>query len=121
VTLIDTGLPDREDAADGDVRAWFAAELAGAGVDPAALGDQYDARYAAFAANIRAFLAHRPEPYAGRLAYLSAERDGDADRWRDLAPTGFVHHTVGGDHYTVLRPPYADTVARILDDLLTER
>ncbi|MEV6931340.1 amino acid adenylation domain-containing protein [Dactylosporangium sp. NPDC051485] len=123
VALIDTGVP--EAAADPDeaqLRAWFAEELAGAGLDPAALGDEHDARFAAFAVNLRAFLAHRPEPYEGRLVYLgAAEHDPDAERWRAVGPAGFAHHTVGGDHYAVLRAPQVDTVAGILDDLLTER
>jgi thioesterase domain-containing protein/acyl carrier protein len=126
VALIDTGLPagaPGQPPAEAQLRAWFAEELAGAGVDAAALGEQHDARYAAFAANMRALLAHRPERYDGRLVYLgaAAERDDDAHRWRDAAPSAFTHHAVGGDHYTVLRPPHVAAVARILDDLLTER
>ncbi|WP_432841867.1 amino acid adenylation domain-containing protein [Dactylosporangium sp. CA-092794] len=125
VALLDTGLPPAEAFdeafAEARLRDWFAEDLAGAGVDLAALGDELDARFAAFAANTRAFLAHRPESYPGRLVYLAAaEDDPDAGRWRALAGA-FERHTIGGDHYTLLRPPHLATVARILDTLLSER
>ncbi|MER7009384.1 thioesterase domain-containing protein, partial [Dactylosporangium sp. NPDC000555] len=126
VALLDTGLPTGDPAAqppgEAELRTWFAEDVAGAGLGTAVPPGELEARFVAFAANTRAFLAHRPEPYDGRLVHVSAaERDDDAERWRAVAPVAFEHHTVGGDHYTVLRPPRVTAVASILDTLLTER
>nr|BFE59782.1 hypothetical protein GCM10020063_043080 [Dactylosporangium thailandense] len=117
VVLIDTGLPgDTPEPDEPTLRAWFTEELAEAGLGDAVPTEE---QFAAFAANTRAFLAHRPEPYDGRLIYLSAaERDDDTERWRAIAPAAFEHHVTGGDHYAVLRAPHVDTVARILEGVL---
>ncbi|WP_432994354.1 amino acid adenylation domain-containing protein [Dactylosporangium sp. CA-233914] len=115
VALIDTGLPSAGEPSEENLRTWFAEEIAGLGLKPADLVEEFWER---FAANTKAFQAHRPEPYTGRLVFISAAgHDDDTERWRAVAPAAFSHHAAGGDHYTVLRPPHAATVARVLDEL----
>jgi thioesterase domain-containing protein/acyl carrier protein len=84
--------------------------------------DELRTRIDVFSANSRAFLAHQPGGYAGRLVLLSAadEAADDVPRWRAVAPDHFEHHVVPGNHFTMLRPPHlravADAVRRSLTD-----
>ncbi|MQA25135.1 MAG: hypothetical protein GEU94_06630, partial [Micromonosporaceae bacterium] len=90
--------------------------LEAAGLASADVREQLRARIEVFSANSRAFLAHQPRPYDGRLALLSAADHLDreeVDRWRTVA-AGFEHHVTPGDHYTMLQPPHVTTLAGVL-------
>ncbi len=85
-----------------------------AGLSPRSAREELRRRIEVFAANTRAFLAHPPAPFDGRLVYLSAS-DEYVGGWRALAPHGFEHYRVDGDHYTIVRSPAtADIIRRCL-------
>jgi thioesterase domain-containing protein len=69
-------------------------------------------RFAVYAANVRAMLAHRPRPYAGRLTLIRAGGAvGPEPAWAALALGGLDVGAVPGDHYGILRPPAVEALA----------
>jgi thioesterase domain-containing protein/acyl carrier protein len=96
--------------------------LAAAGLIPEGLLDELTGRIRVFAANYRALLAYRPQPYPGRLVLVNAadEPADDLDRWRALAGGGLRRHVSPGNHYTMLRPPHVSTLAEILRPYLDQ-
>ncbi len=96
--------------------------LEAAGLESSAVRQELRNRIRIFAENSRAFLAHQPDRYDGRLVLLTAaqERDDDVGRWRALARADFEHYVVPGNHYTLLRSPHlpavAEAVRRCLPD-----
>lgn len=118
VLVLDTGIPDAPSAPrDDELRAWFDADVRGMGVEPG--GAELATRFAVFAANVRAFLAHRPSPVDARVVLLSSEDSGPAylERWRPLADAVRV---VPGDHYTMLQPPNVEALAKAMREELSE-
>jgi thioesterase domain-containing protein/acyl carrier protein len=75
---------------------------------------------AVFRANTRALLGYRPAPIAGR-ALLFRTGGSRLDRtlgWSALAGRGVAAHPLEGDHYSLLRPPTVEALARLLDAAL---
>jgi amino acid adenylation domain-containing protein len=69
-------------------------------------------RYAVYAANVRAMVAHRPRPYPGRLTLIRAGGAvGPEPEWAGLAIGGLDVGAVPGDHYGILRPPAVEALA----------
>ncbi|HEX6076506.1 MAG TPA: amino acid adenylation domain-containing protein [Micromonosporaceae bacterium] len=87
---------------------------------PEGLLNELTTRIRVFAANYRALLAHRPEPYPGRLVLVNAadEPAEDLRRWRALASEGLEHHVMPGDHYTMLQPPHVSVLGDTLRQCL---
>ena len=59
-------------------------------------------------------LLHRPAPYAGDAVVYVGERnvtDTDQERWRRVLTGSWELALVPGDHHTVLREPYVETLA----------
>ncbi len=97
--------------------------LAEAGLAPPDTHDYLRTRMRAFAKNIEHYAAHRPRDYHGRLVLVTArENDETADvsAWKHRAPH-LEHHTVSGDHFTMLRPPHVHDLAAILRRSLDKR
>jgi thioesterase domain-containing protein len=92
------------------------AALESAGLGTAAVRQELRNRIKVFSANSRAFLAHQPGRYNGRLVLLSAadEPDDDIRQWHALAPRDFEHYVVPGNHYTLLQPPHLSAVAEAM-------
>jgi len=73
-----------------------------------------------YLAHLRAGLAYEPGPTASPIALLAAA-DGPAGRhaaWEPLALGGFGLYPVPGDHYSLVRAPAVDALARTLRTLL---
>jgi thioesterase domain-containing protein len=71
-------------------------------------------------AHLAAFEAYVPRPYQGRAVLLSAQdSDGFDPRWKSLCPRLCVE-TVPGNHYSMLRKPYAEVLAARLGVYLQE-
>ena len=94
--------------------------LIDAGVAPPDMRAELRTRLRAFAANYRAALGHEPGRFDGPMVLITAA-ENDATQeitgWMSLAPA-LEHRTVGGDHYTMLRPPHLTTLATALRDAL---
>jgi thioesterase domain-containing protein/acyl carrier protein len=76
-----------------------------------------------FASNQRASAAWRPGPYAGSIELFRTTDPGkdvaDQERsWKQLARDGVVVHDLSGDHYSVLRAPHVQVLARLLKESL---
>ena len=77
---------------------------------------------APFVANVEAFEAYRPQPYAGRIVLLVAEarpaasKDDCCARWNEVARGGLEVYDVPGDHYAMLRSPQVEVVAARIED-----
>lgn len=67
-------------------------------------------------AHLAAAARYRPSPYAGRAVLFRAGRaSGVLDgRWRSLCPALEIER-IPGDHYSILRPPDVNTLAKQLD------
>ncbi|MGH3660838.1 MAG: alpha/beta fold hydrolase, partial [Micromonosporaceae bacterium] len=101
-------------------------DLEAAGLARPELRDELRTRITVFTANTQAYFNHRPAPYHGRLVFLSAaeQPDGQPDtytaEWRALAPAGFEHQVLPGNHYTMLQPPQLQRLAAVVKRYLTE-
>lgn len=118
VLVIDTAFPAEPIYPDdGQLRRWFAADMAGMGAE---LGEaEWAKRFPVFAANVRAFLGHRPSPVDARVVLLCTEDSQPEylDRWRAFAD---AVHVVPGDHYTMFQSPHIEALAEALRDRLSE-
>jgi thioesterase domain-containing protein len=97
--------------------------LASAGVIPAGTASISLARVRmlTFESLLTALAAWCPGQFDGRIdVLLPAERPADdlAREWASLTTGPTVTHRVGGDHYTMLRPPLVGQVARVFTRLL---
>jgi thioesterase domain-containing protein len=66
--------------------------------------------FSIFENNLRLMLTYDPVPHYGKVALVHAQDSGVDSRWQRIAQ----RHTatcVPGDHYSMLRPPQARTVA----------
>ena len=72
-----------------------------------------------FAANVRAFLAHRPSRVDTQVVLLCAEDSeyGYLNRRRAVSD---AIHVVPGNHYTMLRSPHIETLAEAVRNRLSE-
>jgi amino acid adenylation domain-containing protein len=91
-----------------------------AGLLPADFGlAQIEPLFATFAANLQATRAYAPEPYAGRLTLWVSEATAASygaalDAWSRLVPAGLDRTILPGDHYSLLRRPEVERLAREL-------
>ncbi|WP_394829004.1 alpha/beta fold hydrolase [Pendulispora albinea] len=81
-----------------------------------------------YAANLRAFAAHRAKPTAATIALVRPEELGDggpplaADPtggWNALARAPVAVRVAPGDHFSMLRPPHVARLAAIVRELVT--
>jgi thioesterase domain-containing protein len=118
VLVLDTSIPDAPSNPDDDeLRAWFAADIAGMGAELSEA--ELAKRFPVFASNVRALLAHRPSRVDARVILLCAERSEPEyfDRWRAYCDAIQV---VPGNHYTILQPPHIEALAEALRERLSE-
>ncbi|WP_240136155.1 non-ribosomal peptide synthetase [Streptomyces sp. MUM 178J] len=75
-----------------------------------------------WAANLRLLWNFRPAPLKGRVTLLqAAEEEHDlAASWRELTGQDVTVRTVAGNHYTMMRHPNVEDVARALNEVLGE-
>jgi thioesterase domain-containing protein len=91
-----------------------------AGLLPADFGlAQIEPLFAAFAANLQASRAYAPDPYTGRLTLWVSEATAASyaaalDAWSRLVPAGLDRTILPGDHYSLLRRPEVERLAREL-------
>ncbi|HEY0511558.1 MAG TPA: amino acid adenylation domain-containing protein, partial [Thermoanaerobaculia bacterium] len=91
-----------------------------AGLLPADFGlAQIEPLFATFAANLQASRAYAPEPYTGRLTLWVSEATAASyaaalDAWSRLVPAGLDRTILPGDHYSLLRRPEVERLAREL-------
>jgi amino acid adenylation domain-containing protein len=91
-----------------------------AGLLPADFGlAQIEPLFATFAANLQASRAYAPEPYTGRLTLWVSEATAAfyaaaLDAWSRLVPAGLDRTLLPGDHYSLLRRPAVERLAREL-------
>ncbi|HSS49829.1 MAG TPA: thioesterase domain-containing protein, partial [Thermoanaerobaculia bacterium] len=91
-----------------------------AGLLPADFGlAQIEPLFATFAANLQASRAYAPEPYTGRLTLWVSEATAAfhaaaLDAWSQLVPAGLDRTLLPGDHYSLLRRPEVERLAREL-------
>ena len=91
-----------------------------AGLLPADFGlARIEPLFATFAANLQASRAYVPEPYTGRLTLwvseaTAASRAAALDAWSRLVPAGLDRTILPGDHYSLLRRPEVERLAREL-------
>jgi thioesterase domain-containing protein len=84
------------------------------------LSGQPEERHQLWSAHLRAYLAHRPKPYAGRVTLLRTPGHpflcsfDDACGWRELATGGVDVHLVPGAHESILDEPHVRTTAEAL-------
>ncbi len=112
-------LPEREKLAHV-VRLGHTAGLLPADFGPA----QIAPLFATFAANLQASRAYAPEPYTGRLTLWVSEATAAShaaalDAWSRLVPAGLDRTLLPGDHYSLLRRPEVERLARELTAILT--
>jgi amino acid adenylation domain-containing protein len=85
------------------------------------LSAQPEDRHSLWAAHIRAYLKHRPQPFPGHLTLFRTRCHplfcsfDDACGWRELAGGGVTVHLVPGAHESVLDEPHVAMLARELE------
>jgi thioesterase domain-containing protein len=79
-----------------------------------------------FTANAEAMRLYVAKAYPGRVTLIrTKDRPGAAPRdaamgWGDLAAEGVKVHTVGGGHYSMVREPFVNDLAKALSECLKE-
>jgi amino acid adenylation domain-containing protein len=97
-----------------------------AGLLPADFGlAQIEPLFATFAANLQASRAYAPEPYTGRVTLWVSEATAAShaaalDAWSRLVPAGLDRTILPGDHYSLLRRPEVERLARELTAQLVQ-
>ncbi|NEQ88472.1 MAG: hypothetical protein F6K26_53720 [Moorea sp. SIO2I5] len=68
-----------------------------------------------------AMYRYQPQPYSGRIALFCARELEAEDRgWNDLAVGGLETYSIPGDHYTMMRSPDVEILAKQLEVLVRE-
>lgn len=78
-----------------------------------------------FATNLRAVRSYVPQPCTGQLTLLRASDPGMSSQdstlgWGNLAAEGVAVHTAPGNHFTMLKEPHVQVVARWLRSCIDE-
>jgi thioesterase domain-containing protein len=91
--------------------------LIAAGLLPKAARAQIIGRLPVYLAFARGFSRYRPVPASVRMTLLSTKDGAPAqvDAWRGLALGGYEIHEFDGDHYSLLRPPRLEELAKAID------
>jgi thioesterase domain-containing protein/acyl carrier protein len=110
---------DREQAL-----AHLVARLARAAILPGHVGVAELARHLrVFGANLAAERRHRARPVHGNVTLITAsESEPQVDPchgFRAAVTGGLELRSMAGDHYSLLRPPQVDELARLLDQILS--
>jgi thioesterase domain-containing protein len=85
-------------------------------ISPARLANMADM----YESNVRLVSEYQPQPYAGPVTlFRASEPDGEphALGWDALAPALEIQ-PVPGDHFSMMRPPHAHVLARVLTEVL---
>lgn len=88
------------------------------------LSGQPEERHQLWAAHLRAYLDHRPKPYAGCVTLFRTRGHpvlcsfDDACGWRELVTGGVEVHVVPGAHESILDEPHVRTAAEALKGCL---
>jgi thioesterase domain-containing protein len=111
------GSPEDAEADDAALRERFVRDL-GAAKDAPAPASVPPEALAVYRANLRAHWAYEPRPYDGPALLFRAEgslgQSGTPDRrWRELLG-GLEIVVARGDHFTMLKAPFAGELARAL-------
>ncbi|WP_418960768.1 non-ribosomal peptide synthetase [Streptomyces tritici] len=74
-------------------------------------------------ANLRLLWNFRPRPVSGRVTLIRAaeETHDPAGAWRELTGRDLDVRTVPGNHYSMMRRPHIEGVARVLDEVLRDQ
>jgi thioesterase domain-containing protein/acyl carrier protein len=72
-----------------------------------------------FKNNLRAVVEYVPQPYHGKIIYFEAQkhpvsRTPMSRIWKNFAPGGIEVYRVPGDHYTIMKSPNIEVLARKL-------
>jgi thioesterase domain-containing protein len=76
--------------------------------------------FAVHRANRIAFMQYQPRIYPGSIVLLQATEDLPVETWEALAQRGVETRRVPGQHFTMLRPPNIEFVAREIQAALAE-
>ncbi|HEU0076741.1 MAG TPA: alpha/beta fold hydrolase, partial [Longimicrobiaceae bacterium] len=117
-------LPDGDGGGDG--RAYLRRVLEGAraaGLVPPELdAERIEHLYAVFRANLAALYDYRPAAWAGAATLLRAAEHDPAETesagWERLAEGGVEVRAVPGSHFTMVREPHAEALAREVERAL---
>ncbi len=113
-------LPSLDGLDEGELEDLALDLLDRSGLLPSGTRTEMRARMRVFAANTRAYVSHRPQPFSGRTVLIRAAgtvETADPAAWRAVAPRLEVV-TVPGDHYTLLQVPHLDALTAALRDSL---
>jgi len=93
-----------------------AAFLVTSGVAPVAAEADLRIRIDVFMSLARAFSSYSPRPLDVRVALFSTTAGAPEQRavWRELVGGELVTYRVPGDHYTLLRSPHVERVAKAI-------
>ena len=97
-------------------------EAKGLNILPPEIGmEQMRKLFGVFQANLMAMYRYQPQPYSGRIALFCARELEAEDRgWHELAVGGLETYRIPGDHYTMMRSPDVEILAKHLEVLLRE-
>ncbi|WP_293118322.1 non-ribosomal peptide synthetase [Moorena sp. SIO4G3] len=97
-------------------------EAKGLNILPPEIGmEQMRKLFGVFQANLMAMYRYQPQPYSGRIALFCARELEAEDRgWHELAVGGLETYRIPGDHYTMMRSPDVEILAKHLEVLVRE-
>ena len=97
-------------------------EAKGLNILPPEIGmEQMRKLFGVFQANLMAMYRYQPQPYSGRIALFCARELEAEDRgWDELAVGGLETYRIPGHHYTMMRSPNVEILAKQLEVLLRE-
>ncbi|EGJ29281.1 MULTISPECIES: non-ribosomal peptide synthetase [Moorena] len=97
-------------------------EAKGLNILPPEIGiEQMRKLFGVFQANLMAMYRYQPQPYSGRIALFCARELEAEDRgWHELAVGGLETYRIPGDHYTMMRSPHVEILAKQLELLVRE-
>ncbi|WP_287295711.1 non-ribosomal peptide synthetase [Moorena sp. SIO2C4] len=97
-------------------------EAKGLNILPPEIGiEQMRKLFGVFQANLMAMYRYQPQPYSGRIALFCARELEAEDRgWHELAVGGLETYRIPGDHYTMMRSPDVEILAKQLEVLVRE-
>jgi thioesterase domain-containing protein/acyl carrier protein len=78
---------------------------------------QFHRIFAVFRHNRRALQQYLPEPYSGHVSLFEAEPSRFHEPvwdWEELVMGGISRYEIGGNHFTIMREPYVEELARQL-------
>nr|WP_081431391.1 non-ribosomal peptide synthetase [Moorena bouillonii] len=97
-------------------------EAKGLNILPPEIGmEQMRKLFGVFQANLMAMYRYQPQPYSGRIVLFCARELEPEDRgWNDLAVGDLETYRIPGDHYTMIRSPDVEILAKHLEVLVRD-